>query len=334
MRPTTVSTTHDDKAAANPGHRNIRRILVVRPNHRLGNLVLITASLEDIARCLPGAEVDLFVRGKLGSDLFAGFMNVRTIWALPRHATAHPLTVMITIATLRQVHYDVIINTHPGSRNGRAFSRLARGAHKIGTSRIERPDDLLHESVGPCVLVRENLGLAPENPYPKITLPLSREGRLRGIQILNRVVKPHHDAHSVCGIFTHATGAKLLPAEWWREFLAHIEARSPRLRVIEILPAHGTSAINNVRPTYYTTNIVRLAEVLSALRVFVSGDCGVMHLAAAAGTPTVALFCHDNRPRYAPRGKHNATMDTRRVTPEYAADRVAVVARESRANVA
>jgi ADP-heptose:LPS heptosyltransferase len=34
----------------------------------------------------------------------------------------------------------------------------------------------------------------------------------------------------------------------------------------------------------------QLASVQQHLRVFVSNDCGVMHLAVAAGTPTIGLF--------------------------------------------
>jgi ADP-heptose:LPS heptosyltransferase len=37
-------------------------------------------------------------------------------------------------------------------------------------------------------------------------------------------------------------------------------------------------------------NLRQLASVQKQMQVFVSNDCGVMHLAVAAGTPTIGLF--------------------------------------------
>jgi heptosyltransferase-2 len=48
------------------------------------------------------------------------------------------------------------------------------------------------------------------------------------------------------------------------------------------------------------TDLVRLAAVMSACSVFVSNDSGAMHLAAAVGTPVVAVFGPTNEHATAP----------------------------------
>jgi ADP-heptose:LPS heptosyltransferase len=48
-------------------------------------------------------------------------------------------------------------------------------------------------------------------------------------------------------------------------------------------------------------DVLDLAAVLEQLAVFVTGDTGPMHLAAAVGTPLVALFGPSVPARYAPR---------------------------------
>jgi ADP-heptose:LPS heptosyltransferase len=48
-------------------------------------------------------------------------------------------------------------------------------------------------------------------------------------------------------------------------------------------------------------DVLDLAAVLQRLAVFVTGDTGPMHLAAAVGTPVVALFGPSVPARYAPR---------------------------------
>jgi ADP-heptose:LPS heptosyltransferase len=48
-------------------------------------------------------------------------------------------------------------------------------------------------------------------------------------------------------------------------------------------------------------DLLDLAAVIERLAVFVTGDTGPMHLAAAVGTPVVALFGPSDPVRYAPR---------------------------------
>jgi heptosyltransferase-3 len=51
-------------------------------------------------------------------------------------------------------------------------------------------------------------------------------------------------------------------------------------------------------------DLYELACWLAAARVFVGNDSGIGHLAAAAGTPVLALFGHTNPLIWAPRGQH------------------------------
>ena len=48
-------------------------------------------------------------------------------------------------------------------------------------------------------------------------------------------------------------------------------------------------------------DVIDLAAVLERLAIFVTGDTGPMHLAAAVGTPVLALFGPSVPARYAPR---------------------------------
>ncbi len=56
----------------------------------------------------------------------------------------------------------------------------------------------------------------------------------------------------------------------------------------QISPSLRTGSANII--SLPVLNLRQLASVLKQMRVFVSNDCGVMHLAVAGGTPTVSLF--------------------------------------------
>jgi heptosyltransferase-2 len=64
-------------------------------------------------------------------------------------------------------------------------------------------------------------------------------------------------------------------------------------RLIELLPATARNLMDR-------TDLDTLAAVLARCRVTVSNDSGVMHLATAMGTPTVAVFGPSNPVAWGP----------------------------------
>jgi len=55
-------------------------------------------------------------------------------------------------------------------------------------------------------------------------------------------------------------------------------------------------------------DLIDLAALLAELDVLVTGDTGPMHLAAAVGTPVVALFGPSDPRRYGPLGAHHRVL--------------------------
>ncbi len=88
----------------------IRRILICRPNHRLGNLVLLTPLLVELERALPEAKVDIMLAGDRGEELFRTFPNVKTIHVLSRRMVRHPVATVRTILQIRRAGYDLAVD--------------------------------------------------------------------------------------------------------------------------------------------------------------------------------------------------------------------------------
>ena len=57
-----------------------------------------------------------------------------------------------------------------------------------------------------------------------------------------------------------------------------------------------------------TLDLPSLAALLGRLDLFITGDTGPMHLAAAVGTPVVALFGPSNPLRYGPLAAHQRVL--------------------------
>jgi ADP-heptose:LPS heptosyltransferase len=108
--------------------------------------------------------------------------------------------------------------------------------------------------------------------------------------------------------------AKAWPIEAWAAFLPRAAeiASGPLVLVagaaeqdrLEALTANRSARILRA-PLLSLSDLIHLLRGASA---FVGCDSGVMHLAVASGTPTVALFFRSNPYHYAPLGAEHATV--------------------------
>ncbi|MDX2161342.1 MAG: WecB/TagA/CpsF family glycosyltransferase [bacterium] len=110
-------------------------------------------------------------------------------------------------------------------------------------------------------------------------------------------------------IAIHA-GSGGAPARRWHpaQFAAVADALHTRFQAEIVFlggPGDDTSAVTAAMHTPYTdltgmTTLAGLAGVLSACDLFIGADSGVMHIAAAVGTPIVALFGPSNPQAWSP----------------------------------
>ena len=60
------------------------RILIVRPNHRLGNQILIAPIIAELIEVMPDCKIDLLLQGNLGPILFKNVEHIDSFIKLPR----------------------------------------------------------------------------------------------------------------------------------------------------------------------------------------------------------------------------------------------------------
>ena len=161
---------------------------------------------------------------------------------------------------------------------------------------------------------------------PTLDIGLTQLERMDGRETLRRLVDPAALARSkgVIGVFANATGPKLIAHEWWQSLLAAVAARHLAHVIVEIVPAFGRSMLGSRYPTFYTSDIRRLAGVLSQLSLFISADCGIMHLACASGVPVAGIFSATDADEWGPYGPRDCVIDARGLTAEQVAEQISV----------
>lgn len=317
--------------------KGIYRILVCRPNHRLGNTILLTPLFAELERIYPGAEIDVISEGNIAKEVFATFFSVRNVYCLPKRGFKHPVSLLSLLFRIRKTRYDLIVDPCVGSGSSRALTRFLNGRYKLGFDDAPGRSGLTHcvpasaaprhMAKRPIDLLRWEAGKEPgaSEPFPPLDIRLTDAERMHGKDLVHELLAcSRQPARSpVVGIFANATGAKRYPAAWWNEFIATFKARVPRSSIIELIPMNGHSLLGSEWPGYYSTDIRRMGAVMANTDLMISADCGVMHLAVASKVPTAGMFCVTDAEVYAPYGRGSCALMTQGLSATEAAERVA-----------
>ncbi len=306
----------------------VRKVLLVRLNDRLGNLLLVTPALAAVRRALPGARVDLLCLDRYAALLAGhpdldGTITLRLRWRMPL------ITLTRLVRRLRRERYDLVIDCGRGSSFlGAVCAGLSAGRFRVAHAgaryaaafnvHVQKQTDYEHK-VELLLDLLQGLGIPAVTR--EVALPLSEADRAGAAESWHRLGLP--DAGPVVGVHVGGRGPKRWPLE---RFLALIGRVTAELQVPVLLFAgpEERQRLDQARDRIPAATVVcpalgarRFAAVVARCAVFVSGDTGPMHLAAAVGVPTVAIFSTPQSRHYRPRGpRHRSLFDERGVQLE------------------
>jgi ADP-heptose:LPS heptosyltransferase len=301
----------------------IHRVLVLRPNHRLGNMLLVTPLLAELERLYPGAEVDIVGAGHAAATVFAGYPTVRAIENLHQRIVRHLPATFALLGRLRKTTYDLAIDAGGGSQSGRLLLALSRARFKLDCAEPSATDPgrPRHLAQRPVHALRRAYAGDAAGSWPAMDLRLDDHERMRGRHLLLKVLGPPAPGPDtmVVAIFANATGPKRQDTAWWNAFIGALDVPGRDIRIVEIVAAHAVSQLQSRHATFYSRDLRKMAAVIAAADVFISADCGVMHLAVASGVRTFGLFSVTDANKYAPYGNGSAAIDNRSGDPRAAA---------------
>ena len=299
----------------------VKRILISRPNHRLGNLLLITPLLQEIETTLPDCKVHLFVKGNLGPILFQNYLNVDHFIKLPRKPFQDLLKYAQGWLALKKRHYDVVMNIEKGSSSGRLSTQFANADYKfygnINEDDLVQYPDQDHMAKMPVYHFRDCLSRMGHDvsagAIPPLDLRLNDSERAEGKKILRNLVKNNKKTIS---LFTFATGSKCYSDEWWEKMYGHLKKEFPDHNIVEVLPVENVSGIGFTAPSFYSRELRQIGSFISNCDIFIGADSGIMHLASSVNTPTIGLFSVTNPDRYEPYNDSSIAVDTNEVSTD------------------
>lgn len=291
------------------GQHEVKRILVTRPNHRLGNQLLITPLIQFLEDEYPQAKIDLVINGHLAEILFAHYSNINQFYHLPKKPFKNLIEYFKVSLSIISNKYDLGIAGLDDSNSSKIFIKLSRAKHKIFNSGVQN-STTIHVAKEPifnyCSALNKNID---DINYPKLKLKLTSEEIKIGHTILSSFFSTNLNTIAV---FTNATRNKKISKEWWAELTTKLEEKFTNYNILEILPKENCSQLDFKYTHYLSSDLREIASVIENCFVFIGADSGVTHLATATNTPTFGLFNGATNPKlYGPYGKHKFVVDVR-----------------------
>lgn len=294
---------------------DIKRVLICRPNHRLGNQLLITPMIREVMNTFPNAGIDLFVKGGIGTVLFRNYDQVEKIIMLPKKHFKELWQYLKGWTYIKSQNYDLVINFDHTSSSGRISTRLANGSYKFFGEADKAVAELYedHRQVakypvyGLRHFLRTEFDPSAQEPVPGLDLRLDAEELARGKEALDKLTE--NSRKTIC-IFTFGTGAKCYSESWWEDFHSKLKEKFSAYNIVEVLPVENVSKIAFRETAFYSRDVREIGAFIANAEVFIGADSGIMHLASSVQTPTVGLFSVTDPERYAPYDNGSLAVNT------------------------
>lgn len=279
----------------------MQRLLIIRPG-AIGDFIL---SLPAIEALLAGARLRSSDAGS--AEVWAASANV-------------PLVRFARARSIRSTGLDLLGVTEPSLRlieELRGFDRIVSwyGANRPEFRALVRelelpftflpalpPDDSSLHATDYYLQQVAQLGAAPSDGIPRISCPVERaRSSVTQLDRVAEVCPPEAGRHPAKGFAAiHPFSGN--PRKNWP--LHKFRAMA---RVLErVMPVRWCAGPEDppLEDAVHIDDLYELACWLALAALYIGNDSGITHLAAAVGTPTLALFGPTNPEIWGPRGAH------------------------------
>jgi len=293
------------------------RILVVRLDERIGNLLLLVPLLDSLRQRFPKAQIDLLASIK-GLELLDSHPCIDSVLPFRKRALFAADGPLRTPFRLRRRRYQLAIdaaNPIDPSTTQAILVRLCGARHTVGadhpgfgraySARVRIPDPSAHEI---------DLRLALLTPVPGDIL--SRRVFLGELPTLAAAspVPPFLEGREPFVVLNVGARmrSKMLPVDTYVALAERIDGPvvvtfGPRERDIAEAVSERFDAATLAPPT----DLWELTHVLRAAGAVVTCDTGPMHLSVAVGTPTCGIFVSTDPDRFGYSDPPHAAVNVR-----------------------
>jgi len=272
----------------------------------IGEVVMSLSVVEQLRRRWPGARIDFVVEAP-NEQLLQADPRIGKVYLFDKKrwrkegGVRCAASFLRFLRDLRRERYDLAIDLHgvPRSqwlaRAAVANQRLARKSGYVSDRFFTDPIDFRQPGRHNLELLNEfprRLGIADPPPAPQVSIaPEARQSAQDWLQQRQMIGAP------IIGLHPGAVSRDPWPPEEYIRLGRLLTEKASAKAVVTAGPEEAELArriAGEIGPGRAEAavfgNLLELAALLEACSVYIAGDTGPMHLAAAVGTPVVAIF--------------------------------------------
>lgn len=296
--------------------RDVRRVLIVRPNFRIGNTLIATPLISALRQRFPGAQLD-YLCGDTTASLLA-HLPVDTVFPISRRFILRPWRFITLFVRLRRTHYDVAIDGGMNSFSGGLYTYLTGAHYRIGCGgkadrflNVRLPQVRAAHAYDSVPAFARLLGVScPGHPVYEV----GAEEQAAALGVLMRLqLAVGSTVLPFVGVFVGGHLKKRWPSARWIELVCSL-AHSGASVIVFLGPEELPFESEYRRQVPPSVRILPpqplriFAALWGAAHVVVTPDSGPMHLAAALGVPAIVLLQRDDSRRFAPQGAQDRVL--------------------------
>jgi ADP-heptose:LPS heptosyltransferase len=228
--------------------------------------------------------------------------------------------MQIFLKKLRGGEYDLIIDFH-GIIKSALFSKLVKGKRTIGFGKsvakekshlfydenVENEDKRLHK-IERNMLIPRHLGIDSATPEIRLEVPPDAASYIEQYFMRERITSP---VFAINPFSSKGSTFKRWDMDRYRELIRRIAGKNLGKTIILWGPGEKGEAkylkeiAGEGAVLACPTDVPQLLALLNRMDMYIGGDTGMMHLAALAGTPVVAIFGPTDHKINGPYGLHH-----------------------------
>jgi heptosyltransferase-3 len=277
-----------------------KRVVMVAPE-RLGDTLMCTPAIHLLKEACPSVKIDIIALSELSAEVLKNNPDIDHVFVRPE------------LATLPS--YDRGINIHNGPEAQHYLNALNIPLDTIGAN-----DPHMHQAEQAILFVQKllpsaicsvekNYRLFPNaEDYAHVeTIFKLQQVDLKKDILLGCQIGCHSIAKKRFAFLKKLSHPKIWPFEHIVTLAQKLQAYNPRIKLVitgsnseKVLGKKLEKSAPNIVNFINQTTVPQLYSLMKYLRLFISPDTGLMHVACASNVPLIALFGYTSLTRTGP----------------------------------
>jgi heptosyltransferase III len=269
------------------------KILVVQIG-KIGDMVLTTPLFKAIKENMPGAQINALVAHR-GTSIIMGNPRIHKIFVYRKD----PFRLLFLLFKMRLIHYDFLIDPKDHfSTESAIIARMSRANVKVG---FNAPGKKVFSHPLPAQEQNFSIHAAARNLLPLKSLGIAEcpnpRPELFPDPFLQKKIKDHYalsDSITILLNLSAGDTGRLWEGRKWSAVAAFCLSKGFRV-LISFQPSDAlmASRIHEQQPKarlFHSKSIREIIALVPLVRLVVTPDTSIVHIASAFNVPQVALF--------------------------------------------